>query len=145
MNHSVLIALFVCGVSLAAAGQEMDTAKELISAEQAFNQALIRGDWRTIESLETEDLVFTDADGTVSGKSNQIAELKSGFAKFESIEMSEVKVQDLGNAAVVTGKLVEKGRYKDADLSGVYRFTDVWARRNGRWVLVAGQETRKTN
>jgi ketosteroid isomerase-like protein len=57
------------------------------------------------------------------------------------MEISELKVQDFGDVGVVTGKLVERGRYKTDDLSGTYRFTDVWARRNGRWRLVAGQET----
>jgi ketosteroid isomerase-like protein len=61
---------------------------------------------------------------------------------FETIEMSDVKVQDLGDVAVVTWKLVEKGRYKTNDLSGTYRFTDVWAKHDGRWQLFAGQETR---
>src|SRR5260370_11676482 len=144
MNYPGTIALLALGVSLVAGTQGRDTAREMISDEQIFNEALIRGDWKTMDTLETEELIFTGADGTVSGKSSQIGEIKSGFVKFESIEMSEVKVQDLGNAAVVTGKVVEKGRYKDTDLSGVYRFTDVWAKRNGKWSLVAGQETRKT-
>jgi len=61
--------------------------------------------------------------------------------KFESIDMSDVNVQDFGDVAVVTGRLVEKGRYKTSDLSGTYRFTDVWARRNSGWQLVTGQET----
>ncbi len=143
MNYPVTFALVALGVSLVAPTRGPDTAKELISAEQVFNEALIRGEWKTVETLMAEDLVFTDADGTVSGKSDQIGEIKSGHMKLESIEMSEVKVQDLGNAAVVTGRLVEKGHYKGADASGVYRFTDVWAKRNGQWSLVAGQETRK--
>jgi ketosteroid isomerase-like protein len=129
--------------SLAAAAQEPDTSRELISTEQAFNSALTHGDWRAVEALMGEDLVFTDSDGTLSGKSEQVSEVKSGYLKLESIEMSEVRVQDLGNVAVVTGKLVEKGRYKGADVGGVYRFTDVWAKRSGKWQLVAGQETRR--
>jgi len=60
----------------------------------------------------------------------------------DSIEMSDVKVQDLGSVAVVTGRVVETGRFKTNDLSGVYRFTDIWAKRNGRWQIVAGHETK---
>jgi hypothetical protein len=48
----------------------------------------------------------------------------------------------IGDVAVVTGKLVERGHFKSADLTGTYRFTDVWAKRNGRWQLVRGQETK---
>jgi len=34
-----------------------------------------------------------------------------------------------------------KAQYKNTDISGTYRFTDVWAKRNGKWQHVAGQET----
>lgn len=145
MNYPGMIALAALGASLVAGTQGRDTAKELTANEQVLSQALIRGDWKAAETIMADDLVFTDAEATVSGKSDQIAEIKSGDLRLESIEMSEVKVQDLGNVGVVTGKLVEKGRDKNVDVSGVYRFTDVWARRNGRWVLVAGQETQKAN
>lgn len=145
MNRAWIFALIALGVSLAAEIEGHNTAKELVTNEQVFNQALIHGDWKTVETLMGEDLVFTDADGAVSGKSDQIGEIKSGYLRLDSIEMSEVKVQDLGNVAVVTGKLAEKGRYKDTVINDIYRFTDVWAKRNRKWVLVAGQETRKGN
>jgi ketosteroid isomerase-like protein len=143
MNYPATIALLALGVSLVAGAQGRDTTEELIAIEQTFNQALIHGEWKTVESLVAEDLVFTDAGGTVSGKSDQLEQIKSGYLRLDSIEMSKVKVQDLGNVAVVTGKLVEKGRYKNADAGGIYRFTDVWAKRNGKWMLVTGQETRR--
>lgn len=145
MNRAWIFALIALGVSLATEIEGHNTAKELVTNEQVFNQALIHGDWKTVETLMGEDLVFTDADGAVSGKSDQIGEIKSGYLRLDSIEMSEVKVQDLGNVAVVIGKLAEKGRYKDTVISDIYRFTDVWAKRNRKWMLVAGQETRKGN
>ena len=119
-----------------------DTTKALIAAEQTLNNALLRADWKTIEEIYADDIVFTTADGSVSHKSDSVREIQSGDAKFVSIEMSDVHVQELGNVAVVTGKLIEKGRYKTDDLSGTYRFTDVWVKRDGRWQLVAGQEGR---
>jgi ketosteroid isomerase-like protein len=105
------------------------------------NEALVRADLNVIKSLEADDLMFTDASGMVSHKLDEIQSLKSGDVKFESITMTDTRVQDFGGAAVVTGSLVEKAQYKNADISGTYRFTDVWAKRNGKWKHVAGQET----
>jgi ketosteroid isomerase-like protein len=119
-----------------------DTTKVVTAAEQTLNDALLRADWKTIQELYADDIVFTTADGSISHKSDSIREIQSGDAKFVSVEMSDVHVQDLGNVAVVTGKLIEKGRYKTDDLSGAYRFTDVRVKRDGRWQLVAGQEGR---
>ena len=46
--------------------------------------------------------------------------------------MSDVKVQDLGDVAVVTGKLVEKGRYKSNDLSNSSTVTRMLASHSKR-------------
>ena len=134
-----VVALGICSV---AKGQAGDAARQLIALEQSFNEALLRADWKTLEQIHANDLVFTNADGSVSNKSDLIGSIQSGDLKFSSIEMSDVKVQDLGDTAVVTGTVVEKVRYKTDDLSGTYRFTDVWSKRNGRWQIVGGQETR---
>lgn len=144
MKSSLGIGLVLLGICLSRVTQNRDTAKELIAVEQKFNDALVRSDRKAVEQMYADDLVFTNADGSVTHKSDEIATIKSGDEKLDFIEMSDVKVQDLGDVAVTTGRLVEKGRYKAEDLGGTYRYTDVWAKRNGRWQLVAGQETRYT-
>jgi ketosteroid isomerase-like protein len=141
LKHLITIAFVLLGLLLSVEAQNSGTAKELIATEASFNQSLLRGDWKALEQIEADDLIFTNADGSVTHKMDDVTGLESGNMKFESIDMSEAKVQDFGEVAVVTGKLVEKAHYKTADLSGTYRFTDVWAKRNGRWQLVTGQET----
>jgi len=142
MKHLCAVAFVVLGSSLIAKAQSGDTAKELTALEQSFNEALLSADWKTVERIHANDLVFTNADGSVTHKADLVDGIRSGDMKFESIEMSDVKVQALGNVAAVTGRVVERGRYKTDDLSGTYRFTDVWAKRDGRWQIVTGQETR---
>ena len=141
MKYLGAIGAVLLGTCLFAMAQNRDAAKELIAVEHRFNDALLRADWKIVEQLEADDLVFTNADGSVTHKSDDVGSIRSGDTKFEAIEMSDLKVQDLGDVAVVTGKLVEKGRYKATDVSGTYRFTDVWVKRNGSWQLVTGQET----
>jgi ketosteroid isomerase-like protein len=70
-----------------------------------------------------------------------IADLKSGDLKIESSTPDDMKVQVYGNTAVVTYGTIDKGTYKGKDLSGKYRWMDVFVRRNGRWQIVAGQGT----
>ena len=56
-----------------------------------------------------------------------------------------MKVRVFGNAAVVTGRTTIKGgKYKGKDISGQYRFTDTWVKRNGHWLCVASANTRVT-
>ena len=140
MNQPIIVGLFLLVSLLPASAQNSGTAKELIALESQFSQALVRGDWKAVEQIEADDLRFTTADGSVTRKADDVNSLRSADTKFESIDMSDTDVLDLGDVAVVTGKLVEKGRYRGSDISGTYRFTDVWARRNGKWQLVRGHE-----
>ena len=136
-----LIGFVLAATCLIAIAQSRNTASELVAFEQSLSDAFIRGDWKTVERLYADDLVFTNANGSVTHKMDDVSSLRSGDLKFDSIEMSDAKVQDFGDVGVVTLKLVEKSHYKAADLSGTYRITDVWAKRDGKWQLVAGQET----
>ena len=138
--YPMLFVLF-CAI-VTTGGQTSDSANEVIALEQQFNEALLKADWTFIERIYANDIIFTNADGKVTGKSDAIASIKSGEIKFEFAEASDLKVRDLGNVEIVTGKLVERGHYQAEDLGGTYRFTDVWAKRNAQWQLVVGQETR---
>ena len=114
--------------------------KELTARETELSQALVRGDWKAVQNIEADDLIFTTADGSITHKSDDVENLRSGKMKFESIDMRDVVVQDLGDVGVVKGTLIEKVQYQTTDISGTYCFTDVWAKRGGRWWLVAGHE-----
>ena len=48
----------------------------------------------------------------------------------------------MGNSAVVTYQTTDKGTYKGNDLSGQYRWTDVFVKQGGVWQIVATQGTR---
>jgi ketosteroid isomerase-like protein len=137
----IAIPLVLLGTVLSLAAQNSSKAKELTTRESEFSETLLRGDWKALERIEGDDLIFTNADGSVTHKSDDVANLRLGNFKFESIKMDDVSVQDFGDVAVVTGQLTEQVQYKTTDLSGRYRFTDVWVRRDGRWQLVAGHET----
>jgi ketosteroid isomerase-like protein len=142
-----LIAIACLGLLAASPvpSEDQATILEVIALEKQVNDALIHSDSAKLAALMADDLSSIDSDGVLSGKSEQVNELRSGNLKLVSIDASEFRVRGLGNLAIVTGKLVEKGTYKNADASGAYRFTDVWAKRNGTWLWIAGQETLVAN
>src|SRR5215469_1735988 len=133
LKNSGIVGLAFFGCCLFARAQSSDLAKQIIALENRFSDALVQADWKAIEEIEADDLLFTTADGLVSHKSDDVDSLRSSDTKFESIEMSDVRVRNFGDVAVATGRLIERGRYKAADISGTYRFTDVWEKRSGKW------------
>ena len=114
----------------------------LLRIERELTDAMLRGDTSAVERHYADAFTFTTPDGEVVNKAQVIANLKSGDVKFDSSRIDDMKVQVYAAAAVVTSLTTDRGRVKGADVSGQYRWTDVFVRRGGRWQLVAAQGTR---
>ena len=122
--------------------QSSNTRQKLMQIEQELVDALIKGDSSPFERYVADTATFTGPDGIVSDKPGFLADLKSGDLKFQSSKLDDMKVQVYGDMAVVTYNSTDKGSYKGKDVSGRYRWMDVFVNRDGRWQIVAGQGTR---
>jgi hypothetical protein len=71
-----------------------------------------------------------------------IGDILSGSIVYQSFVPFDVKAQDLGDAVVLTGLARAKLNFGGEALDLGARFTDVWARRNGQWQMVAWQSTK---
>ena len=105
--------------------------------EEDWAKALVKRDQATIDRITAPDWILTDSTGTLQTKAQADADLKSGDLAFESFKINELKVRLYGDTAIVHGLETEKSKYKGDNLSGQYRFTDVFMRRDGRWQSVA--------
>jgi ketosteroid isomerase-like protein len=84
--------------------------------ENELTKALLHGDASALNRLYAADYVHTGPDGVLSGRSDRIAELRSGARKFTYLKRDDVLVRMYGMAAVVT----------DVDARYVQREGDWW-------------------
>ncbi len=114
----------------------------VIDLDRKRMQAMAAKDIATLESLIADDLVYTHSSARLDTKQSLIVGMTSGSTVYTSVEPSDVKAQDLGDTVVLTG-IAKIGVTVNgtANAFGV-RFTDVYARRNGRWQMVTWQSTR---
>jgi ketosteroid isomerase-like protein len=113
----------------------------LMKIERDSLAALLKRDVAGFGRIFADDAVLVTPDGSPQTKAQLLADVKSGDLVIESSEISDMKVRVYGDAAVVTYSTTDKGRYKKQDISGRYRWTDVFVRRGGTWQIVAGQGT----
>jgi hypothetical protein len=114
--------------------------KKVMQLEHDLADAELKGDPAVIERLEAANYTFTGPDGAITGKQDDVNDLKTGNFKAEAIDLGDLKVRVYGSTAVVNGKATLKNcKWRGKDISGDYQFTDVWAKVNGNWQLVAGQ------
>jgi ketosteroid isomerase-like protein len=113
----------------------------LIQIERDWGDALLKADVAAWSRCLGDDWILTTSDGMLVTKPMALADLKEGALRIESFQLDDVKVRVYGAAAVVTGLITEKSKFRDKDTSGVRRFTDVFVKRDGRWQAVASHES----
>jgi hypothetical protein len=116
-----------------------DTTKVITGFENKWVAAIVTKDTGTIDRLLADDFSGT-TDDQIYSKADAIEDVKSGT--HESLQLDNIKVRLFGDTAVVTMSQNEKSRHGNADFSGHYLFTDVWARKNGQWFAVASHGSR---
>jgi ketosteroid isomerase-like protein len=119
-----------------------DNGPMIIELDRRRMQAMAAKDIATLEALLADDLIYAHSSARLDTKQSLIANMQSGATVYSAVEPSEVKAQDLGDAVVLTGIAQIKVTADGTPLAFGVRFTDVYARRNGRWQMVTWQSTR---
>jgi hypothetical protein len=133
---------------------------ELRAAMAERSRASIEGETEKIVSSMTDEYLQTDIYGYVQDKTawlneyfRPLAELiKAGKFRWEVFEERDIKIRVYGDSAVVMGSLElkntgarpDRNRHtwvadSSASFSGTLRFTRVYIKRNGKWLLAALQ------
>jgi ketosteroid isomerase-like protein len=114
----------------------------VIDLDKKRMQAMAAKDIATLQSLLADDLVYTHSSARLDTKQSLIVGMTSGSTVYTSVEPSDVKAQDFGDTVVLTGVCQIKVTANGTPNAFGVRFTDVYARRNGRWQMVTWQSTR---
>jgi ketosteroid isomerase-like protein len=113
------------------------TAQTLQAMERTWLNAEKNHDAATFEKLVADDWIAIGPDGKSQTKAERSAQIKA--AHTTSATMGEMKVRVFGDTAVVTGTddevTVEDGKKS----TNHYAWTDVFVKRNGKWLAVASQ------
>jgi uncharacterized protein (TIGR02246 family) len=141
MKTSLITLLMVAGLATASFGASADT--ELKAIEQQWLDAYLKSDPAFVKNLEAEDYSIIEPDGAVSTKAQDIKSVTDKTFVLKSATMSDFKCRMVGdNCAVVTLMLKMSGTDEGKDFSGDYRGTDVFEKKNGKWMAVASQLTK---
>lgn len=145
------------GAALLAQSADPSSEAQLRAVMAELHAAALEGDTEKTASLIADEYLQTDISGHVQNKtawlneySKPLAELiKTKKFRWEVYEEKEVQLRIYGDTAVVMGSLELKGTSArwgvehtwvadpDAHPSVTLRFTRVFIRRNGKWLLAA--------
>jgi len=123
---------------------------EVMKLEREWADANKTHNADAVRQLLADDAVIVYPDGSVATKADEVKTIESGAITADAFEMVDPKVTVVNaDSAFITGRsVIRNGKIKDAttkktiDISGEYRFLDVYSRRNGQWQAVASQATK---
>jgi ketosteroid isomerase-like protein len=114
----------------------------VIELDKKRMTAMAQKDIAALNSLLSDDLIYTHSTARLDTKQSLIDNMESGSTVYTAVEPSDVKAQDLGDAVVLTGScrisVMSQGRPNSFSV----RFTDVYAKKGGQWQMVTWQSTR---
>ncbi len=128
---------------------------ELRDAMAELRKASLAGDTERVASLIADEYLQTNVSGQVQDKSTWLAEYFKPYAALikagtlhVTYEDEDVRIRIFGHAAVVIGRLTVKATgakpgaqtweaSPGSSFAGSLRFTRVWIKRDGKWLLAA--------
>jgi hypothetical protein len=121
------------------------TRTESSSAAYGILQALNRDYVRAVEASNVgwfeqhlgEDFLNVNADGTLVDRPAFLAQIARPLT-ISNLEPVEIRIRIMGEFAIINARTI----YTTSNgKSGSRRYTDVWARRQGRWLCDSAQLT----
>ena len=148
---TLILFILLSVTSIAACGQAVDSAlgrqtsrtqQELIRLNQQLIDALARADKSAAGRIYADDFVRITVQGDVLTKAQVLESLKTPEAGVKvSFESKDIKVIDYGNAAVLVYLSIRHTDNKGQRSDFLYRVTDTFVKKGGRWVKAASVGT----
>jgi ketosteroid isomerase-like protein len=111
--------------------------------ENEWNNAIFKKDAKALDLLYAKEYTYTDPEGKVYNKQQDISEATSpNYKSLAPSVINDINVNLYGNIAVVKGLYAVKATLNGKDISGTNRFVDVFVMRDGRWQCVSTQSSR---
>lgn len=113
---------------------------EITELEARIRAAQLAADIKALDTLISDDLLFTGPNGEPGTKAQDLDAHASGAVRFRKHEPEELRIRRIGeNVAVTALRANLTVEVAGNTASGTYRYTRVWARENsGPWQVVGG-------
>lgn len=144
MNRLMLVGALLLGVATGVQAQQADQADAdaVKAAELRRFEVMTAKDYTALATLLGDDLVYTHSSAAVDSKASYLESLTSGRVTYKVIKPTDLQVRVFGDIAVIHGVAAMNVDANGQAIVNTLRFTDIWARRDGRWQMIAWQSTR---
>ena len=116
-----------------------DDSQAILQAEKQWMAAIQKADGPALEKLLHIQLIYGHATGITDTKASYIGKVSSGKQKYAGVEQEIIKMQFIGDTALVHAKMHMWGTNQNGKFDDRLMLMQTWLKRDGRWQLVAHQ------
>ncbi len=116
-----------------------DDSQAILQMEKQWMTAIQKADAPALEKLLHIQLIYGHATGITDTKASYIGKVASGKQKYAGVEQEMVKMQFIGDTALVHAKMHMWGTNQNGKFDDRLMLMQTWLKRDGRWQLVAHQ------
>ena len=115
---------------------------EVRVAESQRFEAMMRRDVVALDTLLDEELTYVPGKGSIQSRKEFLDGIKKRSTVYDSIAAHDVRVRVFHGLALATGRADQHVRNSKGASQFTVRFTEVYVRREGRWLLSAWEARR---
>lgn len=134
-----LLLLAGCAASVTLETGQLD---EVTALERARFAALQANDLPRLETMLAPDLRYCHSTGVCESRAQFLEALRSGTMRYRRIDVLALEPRAEGKVVMIHGRLDLAAEMRGTPVQMQLVYTDVYARRGGRWQLIAWQSTR---
>ena len=146
MKKLLFLPLLMFAVSVfaqsAAPTDRAEIQQQLLRIEEQTAKANNGCDYDFFRKIEAAEFIFTDSQGNVITREEDLAGEKDCKPKDDAHEFDEPRLIVSPGAAVLNARHTMSGQRNGKPFRVQTRFTDVFVWRDGRWRMVAGHSSR---
>ncbi len=116
----------------------MDDLAALLDLNRDYIHSVQTSDVRRFDEILADDFLCSNPDGSLVDRAGFLKQTALPV-KISNLQTQEVNVRLMGDVAIIHARTTYAG---PDGRSGSGRYTDVWARRHGRWLAVSAHVTR---
>lgn len=136
----LLCSLYAVAQNPPASDKEVE--KQLLEIEQQIGHSNSTCDYDYFRKIEAEEFIFTDSQGNVSTRTEDLAGEKDCKPNSDQHAIDEPRLIRQGGLVILNARQTITGQRNGKDFRVQTRFTDVFVWRSGRWQLLAGHSSR---
>lgn len=143
MKILMMVGALLLGPATGLQAQQGQADADAVKASELRRFEVTTGkDYKTLATLLGDDLVYTHSSAAVDSKASYLESLTSGRVTYKVIKPTDLQVRVFGDLAIIHGVAAMNVDANGQAIVNTLRFTDVWAKRDGRWQMIAWQSTR---